>query len=218
MTKFIYILILFIGTTVFAQVSIGFPENYKSTGTSGSLEVNGNIRLHKNSNLYLENIGDYTGTSGNSNLLVNNTSNNTLNKFDPESMPFSSITYIPYRFKNVSKKGLQEYNTRISATKFYVSIGGFFVLTKTDGTTVNVKGSKEHYPLYSARAFVKNDTWHLKFDLNHNREFSDNVNIYLNVSVYYKNFLTKTNDIITHSMDSKEQGVTKKPIGAIEEK
>lgn len=207
-------LILFIGSvSLSAQIGIGLPTNQQPVET---LEVNGTFQLHTGNELFLENPGFYTDVSGNSILLVKNTETNNLNKFDPGEMPFSSVTYIPYHFDNVNKHGLHNYDTKIDATKFYVTIGGFFVLTKDGGTSIVVDGSKSHFPLYSARAFVQNGTWRLTFDLNNNREFSDLVDIYLNVSIYYKNFLTQTNAVKTVNMGNLETGSTPKPIGAID--
>jgi len=213
MKNLILITFIIISLPLWAQVGIGLPESQSPVET---LEVNGTFQLHEGNEIFLENPGYYSGTSGNSILLVRNTETNTLNKFDPTSMPYSSISFVPYHFDNVSAHGLHNYDTKIDASKFYVSIGGFFVLTKDGGTSVEVSGSKAHYPLYSARAFVQDGTWRLQFDLNNNREFTDLVDIYLNVSIYYNNFLTKTNTVRTVNMGNSETGSTPKPDGAID--
>lgn len=214
MKNIIIATVLFFSGSLFAQVSIGFPSDYVA---KESLEINGAFKLHSDNELILENPGSYDGTSGNSILIVKNTKTNSLNKFDPANLPFASVTYVPYHFNNVSVKGLENYDTKIDAKKFYVTIGGFFVLTKDGGTSVLVEGSKEDFPLYSARAFVQNGTWRLKFNLN-NREFSDQVDIYLNVSIYYMNFLTKVNEVRDVDMKKSETGSTKIPEGAISSK
>lgn len=198
---------------IFGQVGIGLPANQTPTET---LEVNGVFQLHDGNELFLENAGPYMGTSGNSIMMVHNTDTNTLNKFDPSSMPFAAITFIPYHFDNVSAHGLHNYDTKIDASKFYITIGGFFVLKEDGNTSIEMTGSDSHFPLYSARAFVQNGTWRLKFDLNNNRQFDHLVDIYLNVSVYYNNFLTKTNTVKSVNMNGNTSGSTSKPDGAIE--
>lgn len=195
------------------QVGIGLPANQVPTET---LEVNGVFQIHEGNELFLENPGAYAGTSGNSILLVKNTQTNSLNKFDPAAMPFSAVTFVPYHFDNVSPHGLHDYDTKIDANRFYVSVGGFFVLTEDGGTSIYVGGNENHFPLYSARAFAQGGTWHLKFDLNNNREFEHVVDIYLNVSIYYKNFLTRTNNVINANLGGGTTGSTPKPVGAIE--
>ena len=199
-------------TLAFSQIGINLPANQTPTET---LEVNGVYQLHEGNEMFFENIGAYTGTSGNSLLMVKNITTNTLNKFDPEAMPFSSATFVPYHFDNVNAHGLHDYDTKIDASRFYVTIGGFFVLTETGGTSIFVGGSASQFPLYSARAFVQNGTWHLKFDLNNNREFEHIVDIYLNVSIYYMNFLTKTNTTRTVNMGGNTTGSTPIPDGAV---
>ncbi|MFV0144613.1 hypothetical protein OBJ68_04155 [Empedobacter falsenii] len=213
MKKIIVTIALFFGVMLFAQLGIGLPSNQAATE---SLEVNGAFKLFPNNKLFLENPGVYTGTSGNSILLVKNTDTKTLNKFDPANMPFSSVTFVPYHFDDVNAHGLHNYDTKIDATKFYVSIGGFFVLTKDGGTSIEVTGEKNIFPLYSARAFVEGGTWRLQFDLNNNRTFSDQVDIYLNVSIYYKNFLTRTNNLMVVSLGGGETGSATMPTGAIQ--
>ena len=212
MKNLLFAVFSIIGGILFSQVGIGLPTNYTPTE---SLEVNGTFQLHPDNELYFENIGAYTGTSGNSLLMVKNLTTNTLNKFDPEVMPFSAITFVPYHFDNVSPHGLHDYDTGISATNFYLTIGGFFVLTDSGGTSIFVDGSASQFPVYSARAFVQNGTWHLKFDLNNNRQFEHNVDIYLNVSVYYNAFLTKTNSTRMVDMSGSATGTTPAPDGAI---
>ena len=204
---------MLISFALIAQVGIGLPANQAPTET---LEVNGVFKIHEGHDLFLENPGAYTGASGNSILLVKNTETNSLNKFDPATMPFAAVTYVPYHFDNVNAHGLHDYDTKIDANKFYLTVGGFFVLTEDGGTSIYVGGSENHFPLYSARAFVQGGTWHLKFDLNNNRQFEHVVDIYLNVSIYYKNFLTKTNNLISANLGGGSTGSTAKPDGALE--
>ncbi len=212
MKKILFTLYGFLGFVAFGQIGIGFPANQVPTE---SLEVNGVFQIHEGNELFLENAGSYTGPSGNSLLMVKNTTTNTLNKFDPEAMPFAAVTFIPYQFDNVNAHGLHDYDTKIDASKFYLTIGGFFVLTESGGTSIFVDGDSSHFPLYSARAFVQNGTWHLKFDLNNNRQFESQVDIYLNVSVYYKDFLTNTNATRTVNMNGNSTGTTPAPAGAL---
>ncbi len=204
---------MLISFALIGQVGIGLPTNQSPTET---LEVNGVFQIHEGNELFLENPGAYDGASGNSILLVKNTETNSLNKFDPAAMPFSAVTFAPYHFDNVNPHGLHDYDTKIDASKFYVTVGGFFVLTEDGGTSIYVDGNDSHFPLYSARAFVQGGTWHLKFDLNNNRKFEDVVDIYLNVSIYYKSFLTKTNNIINANLGGVSTGSTPKPDGALE--
>lgn len=190
MKNYIYFFTLLFSSIVFSQVGIG------TNTPSETLEVNGTTKLHQNNKIYLENPGYYSGTSGSSSLMVKDLNTNELKKFDPATANFSSVYFTSYFFDNVAAEGLSSYNTKIDASKYYVSVGGFIVL-KNDGTTsisiegtTSTSGTNNYFPLYSARAFVQNGTWHLKFLPNNNRVFESQVDIYLNVSIYRKNLLT----------------------------
>lgn len=190
MKKYIFSTLITIGSFAIAQVGIG------TNVPTQDLEVNGTFKLHEENNLFLENPGYYLGTAGNSILLVKDKNDNHLKKFDPSNAGFASASITTYKFTNVDKKGLVEYDTKINASKYYVSIGGFVVYSKDDNTSISIAPSSsnqnDYFPLYSARSFVKNGTWHLKFMPNNGREFSQNINVYLDVSIYLRKMLTKT--------------------------
>lgn len=190
MKNYIYFLALLFSSTLYSQVGIG-----TQTPTE-DLEVNGATKLHTNNKIFLENPGYYSGASGSSILMVKDLNTNELKKLNPATASFSSVYFTTYFFDNVNSAGLASYDTKIDASKYYVSIGGFIVLKSNGATSISIagttstNGTNNYFPLYSARAYVSGGTWHLKFQPNNGRVFESQIDVYLNVSIYRKNLLT----------------------------
>lgn len=217
MNKIISLLLGLSCYCLMGQVGIG------TTDPQADLDVNGNFKLTNGSKLYLENPGFYQNTTSSSQMIVRDLSDNTLKMLNPETLPYSSVSFTTYFFDNVGEKGLVEYDTKIDASKFYVCIGGFRILKHDGNTSISLTGSTgnngslNYLPLYNARAFVKDGTWRLTFQPNSGRTFESNVDIYLNVSIYLKNFLTRTNDPIVVNLNGNTSGngSAAAPVGAI---
>lgn len=208
MKNLFYLIIFALGIFVNAQVGIG-TDNPQAT-----LDVNGSFEIHENGKLYLENPGLYTNQGSSSLMLVKDLTDNTLKKFDPAAMPFSSVSFTSYFFDNVDEKGLISYDTKINADRFHVCIGGYRVLRYDGNTSISLSGSQgtngsiNYLPLYNARAYVNptTNTWILTFQPNGGRAFESNFDLYLNVTIYFKNFLTKTNTPIIVNMNANTAG------------
>src|SRR5690606_37342874 len=132
----IYFLILVtLGLCMQAQVGIGTDT------PQATLDVNGNFEIHENGKLYLENPGIYDNQSSSSLMLVKDLNDNTLKKFDPASLPFSSVSFTTFFFDNVDEKGLVSYDTKINADRFHLCVGGFRILSSSGGTSISLIGS-----------------------------------------------------------------------------
>lgn len=188
-----------------AQVGIGKSNPVET------LDINGNLKV--SSTLYLENPGVYMGSSVNSYLMVKDNANNVLKRYVPETSAFSVINNVSYAFTAVNFNGLTNYDTGIPVSAYYLTIGGYIIRGGGDSSNVYVTGDNTNIPLYSARAFVQNGTWRIKFLPNHNRVFTvpddqtqKNIEIRLNVIVYKKDMLTTVNPTIIHNMNATTTG------------
>ena len=188
-----------------AQVGIGKSNPVQT------LDINGNMKL--SNTLYLENPGVHTGTSVNSYLIVKDNSNNVIKRYVPETSNYSAINSVSYAFTAVNYSGLSNYDTGISASSYYLTIGGYIIRGGGDNSNVYVSGSSSNIPLYSARAFVQNGTWRLTFLPNHGRLFTvpatqnpKNIEVRLNVIVYRRDMLTIVNPTISVDMNANTAG------------
>lgn len=153
------------------------------------------------------------GSSVNSYLMVKDNANNVLKRYVPETSAFSVINNVSYVFTAVNFNGLTNYDTGIPVSAYYLTIGGYIIRGGGDSSNVYVTGDNTNIPLYSARAFVQNGTWRIKFLPNHNRVFTvpddqtqKNIEIRLNVIVYKKDMLTTVNPTIIHNMNATTTG------------
>jgi len=198
------ITVLFFGL-ITAQVGIGKANPIQT------LDINGNMKL--SSTLYLENPGVYAGSSVNSYLIVKDNSNNVIKRYVPETSNYSAINSVSYTFTAVNYSGLSNYDTGISASSYYLTIGGYIIRGGGDNSNVYISGSNSNIPLYAARAFVQNGTWRLTFLPNHGRLFTvpaeqnpKNIEVRLNVIVYRKDMLTIVNPTINLDMNANTAG------------
>jgi hypothetical protein len=196
--------VLFFGL-INAQVGIGKANPVQT------LDINGNMKL--SNTLYLENPGVHTGSSVNSYLIVKDNSNNVIKRYVPETSDYSAINSVTYAFTAVNYSGLSNYDTGISASSYYLTIGGYIIRGGGDNSNVYISGSNSNIPLYSARAFVQNGTWRLTFLPNHGRVFTvpadqtpKNIEMRLNVIVYRRDMLTIVNPTINLNMNADTSG------------
>lgn len=208
--KIVLIFILFFSLTK-AQVGIN------KTNPIETLDINGNMKL--SGTLYFENPGTFTGVSTNSYLIVKDNSNQMIKRYVPETADYSAINSVSYSFTAVNFSGLDNYDTGIPSSSYYVTIGGFIIRGGGDNSNVYIAGSANNIPLYSARAFVENGTWRLRFLPNHGRSFTvpdqqdpKNVDIRLNVIIYRRDMLTTVNPTINFNMNANTSGTGTAPI------
>ena len=209
-----YILFLsFLGIiSVKSQVGIGVVN------PTNTLEVAGNVKL--SGQLYFENPGVYSDVSANSYLVVRDNSDKVLKRYVPATSEFSAINSTVYHFTNINPAGLSDFNTGISSSKYYLVIGGFIIrgvdnnsnvrITQPENTNLN-----EFIPQYSARSFVQNGMWHIRFMPNSNRVFDQNPEIRLDVSVYRRDLLSTVNNTITYNMNGVTTGIGSAPAPVI---
>jgi len=172
-----------------------------------TLEVNGNMKL--SGNLYLENPGNYTGKASGSYLLVRDNSDKVIKRYVPATSAYSAINSTVYFINNISTSGVTDFDTRIPAEKYYVIIGGFIVRGINNDSNIDIveSGSLANYiPQYSARSFVENGTWRIKFTPNNSRIFDRTAEIRLSISAYRRDMLTTVNSQITYNMNGDTSG------------
>jgi len=179
---------------------------------SQTLDVVGNVKV--NENLYLENPGAFSGNSVDSYLMVRDNSDNTLKRYVPATAQYGAINSTVYYIKNVNANGLTSFDTGISATEYYLVIGGFIIRGVNDDSNISITqptNTEQYIPQYSARSFIQNGTWHIKFVPNNGRIFNQNPELRLSVSVYKRNMLTTVNNVINVNMNAVTSGVGSAP-------
>jgi len=202
--------IIIISTLIFyglatAQVGIG------KTNPVQTLDVNGNMKVANT--LYLENPGVYVGAASQSYLLVKDNSTQMIKRYVPETSSYSAISNATYAFTAVNFSGITNYDTGISASAYYLTIGGYILRGSGDTSNIYIAGDTNNIPLYSARAFVENGTWRIKFLPNNDRVFTvptnitpKNMEIRLNIIVYRRDMLTTVNPTINYNMNANTAG------------
>ncbi len=208
---------LFAATVSKAQVGIN------KSNPSVTLDVAGDVKLDEA--LYLENPGDFTTIRG-SKLLIN-TSSDEVVEYDILLSKYGPINYAEFVFANLSKDGLQDYDTKIPIDDYIVTIQGYYflgagtsntnVMAHSTITDTNIEG----YQIYAYKNNVTG-TWFIRGFVN-NAEFmvSDasyiyhpaNIDLYLNVIIYRDGFITKSIAPISVDMGNSNSGVAPLPTG-----
>ncbi len=217
-TRYITVLLCLITTnTVLAQVGIN-----TSTPTA-TLEVVGEMKVE--GRMYFENPGQNTTIRG-SKLLIQST-DATIKKYDINTSKYGPINYSQFVFNELSKDGLQDYDTKISTEDYIVSIQGYYFLeantTETDvmlhslTTNENIEG----YQIYAyantvtgtwfIRAFGNNSEFMAK--ANGNNMVPSDIDLYLNVIIYRRGFIAKSQNSISINMNDTETGTAPLPSG-----
>lgn len=177
-----------------------------------TLEVNGNTKL--SGNLYFEDPGTYTGNSAGSYFLVRDNSDNVIKRYVPATSEFSAINSTVYFLTSTSTSGVTNFDTGIPASKYYVVIGGFIVRGQNNDSNIIVTHPNDlanYVPQYSARSFVENGTWRIKFTPNNSRVFDRVPEIRLSISAYRRDMLTTINNQISYDMNAVTNGVASIP-------
>ncbi|MCW5519457.1 hypothetical protein J1N09_06385 [Aureitalea sp. L0-47] len=216
---FLFVTAIFSIGPIFGQVGI-------NTNTpSATLDVNGDVMI--DSGVYLENPGENTNIRG-SKFLVRTTTNE-LSRYDINISKYGPMNYVELEFQNLSASGLLNYDTKISTDDYLVSIQGYSCGIAGAGRTGSIMPSSsisidniEGYQIYAypnpitntwfLRAFVNNSTWQ-KYDSSVGDYVDTDIDMWLNVMIYRKGFIAKSQNDITVDMGNSATGTASLPTG-----
>jgi len=212
MKKILYILMISSAQIVFAQVGIG------TISPTETLQVAGNTKL--SGELSLENPGEFTtNVNHHQRYLVVNTSGEVRRYRTgngPGKAKYSPINIATYKFNNLSSSCLTDFDTKIPADKYIVSIHSYeFADSNTifDALTPDDRVNGIVY-----RAFRSGGTWHLSFygvdselvELDGGTDYD----LTLQVVIYRNKLLiADDNSTITVNMGGNVTGTATKPAG-----
>ncbi|MCW8981933.1 MULTISPECIES: hypothetical protein [Altibacter] len=217
MKQAIFLLLLGLSNlAIVAQVGVN------TINPTTTLDVVGDVKTE--GSLYLENPGDFTEIRG-SKLLILSPSDNIV-QYDISQSKYGPINYAEFVFRNLSKDGLQDYDTKISTEDYIVTVQGYYFLETVSSDTDIMTHSTiandniEGYQIY-AYANPVTQTWFLRAFVN-NSEFHTRIgsafaatpiDMYLNLIIYRKGFISKTLDAVTIDMGNAETGTAPLPEG-----
>lgn len=214
--KFSYgYLIAFLLQTGFlmAQVGINNPN------PQATLDVNGSVLVYEH--LYLENPGDSDQIRG-SNLLIQKT-NGQIVQYDIDQSKYGPINYVQFVFKDTNTNGLKDYDTKISATEYLVTVQGFYFLKAgTTDTSITIKSTVDNTKVegFQVYAYIDNrtNTWHIKGFVN-NGKFQNNlladtsIDLYMNLIIFRNGFIAKPLENVVVNMGQQETKTVNVPSG-----
>ncbi len=217
MKKLLIIAILFLlSIAMYSQVGIN------TTSPNYTLEVNGSTKI--DNGFYLEKPGVSTQIRG-SKLLISLQDNNIV-QYDIDQSKYGPINYAEFIFRDLSKDGLQDYDTKISIDDYIVTVQGYYYLEAGTGDTDVMTNSNngndniEGYQIYAYKNTTTN-TWFLRAFVN-DSEFRTRisstfsatpVDMYLNLIIYRKGFISKEINSISVNMNGNETGTAPLPPG-----
>lgn len=218
MKKFyLFLLLAFILGPLHAQVGIN------TNSPTSKLEVVGDVKM--DGGLILENPGDNTQIRG-SKFLIRSTANELL-RYDIMASKYGPINYAEFAFTNLSPDGLLDYDTKISGTNYYVSLQGYSFGQAGSGRTgsimphsLNSNDNIEGYQFYAyinpatqtwwIRAFVNDSQFQI---FNGTTYVNTEVDMFLNVMIYRKGFISKAQSDIAVDMGNLGTGTAPLPPG-----
>ncbi|MEH6407600.1 MAG: hypothetical protein V7767_09980 [Leeuwenhoekiella sp.] len=196
-----------------AQVGIN------NTSPAAMLDVTGNVKVENK--LFLENPGEFNIIRG-SKLLIQKT-NTDIVEYDIPASKYGPINYAQLVFQNTSATGLQDYDTKISTSKYYVTIQGYYFLQNGNNATSVLSSSLsgddyvEGFQVY-AYPNSSTNTWYIRAFIN-NGSFKDsgsndiNVDLYLNTIIYRNGFITKSINDVSVNMGGSSTATVPLPVG-----
>jgi len=216
--KKLYIIICVLFCVQFLNAQVGI----NTLTPSAALDVVGDAVI--DGSLFLENPGNNLVIRG-SKLLVISATNN-IKRYDINNSKYGPINYAQFEFNNLSKDGLQDYDTMISTAKYIVSIQGYYFLEAGTGDTnimVHSLIDNENIEGYQIYAYpnTTTNTWFLRAFVN-NSEFMTpgpgtmvptSVDMYLNVIIYRRGFIAKEQNSINVDMLNSETQTVALPTG-----
>lgn len=216
--KYVYLFIVMcIGlSTMNAQVGIN------TTTPAAALDVVGDIKL--DSSLFLESPGDNSDIRG-SRLLIKATDGSLL-EYDINSSKYGPINYVEMVFNDLSTDGLADYDTKISITDYMVAVQGYYFLEAQTGDTNVMLNSTidddniEGHQIYAYQN-TTTQTWHVRAFVNNSQFYTrdgstmspSSIDMYLNVLMYRRGFISKALSPMTIDMGNLENGTAPLPTG-----
>lgn len=205
------------------SIQLGYTQvGINTTTPNSALDVVGDTKL--DGRLYLENPGAVSDIR-NSKLLVQSTGGE-IKKYDIDVSKYGPINYAEFIFRNLSKNGLQDYDTKISVSDYIVTVQGFYYLEAGTGDTDIMAHSNlsndniEGFQVY-AYANATTGTWFLRAFVN-NSEFHTRIgsvfaatpiDMFLNLIIYRRGFISKSLNSISVDMGNSETGTVAAPTG-----
>jgi hypothetical protein len=217
MKKILLLLFIFVPLiTIPAQVGIN------TTSPSATLDVNGDVKIDQS--LFLENPGDHTEIRD-SKLLIKSASNELL-RYDIAQSKYGPINYAQLNFRTTNTNGLQDYDTKISAEDYIVTVQGYYFLEPGSGDTDIMTRSSidtDHIEGFQIYAYINplTGTWFLRGFINNGRFrtrssgfFIDTpIDLFLNLIVYRNGFISKSVNAVTVDMSNSPNGTAALPDG-----
>lgn len=185
------------------------------------LHVNGSVKL--DGKLYLEAPGDYSQIRG-SKLLVN-TDENTIVQYDIGTSKYGPINYAQLVFKETSTNGLQDYDTKIATSEYLVSIQGYYFTGPNGNTDVMPRDTinGNNIPGFQMYAYknTETSTWFVRGFFNDatvqslvaGRYQNTTVDLYLNLIIFRRGFLSKEQNNLTVDVTGSETFTAPLPAG-----
>ena len=213
-TRILYSIIAFsLSSAVWAQVGINNPN------PQAALDVVGGTLIEEK--LYLENPGNSTQIRG-AKLLIQKTDEEVV-QYNIDISKYGPINYVQFIFRNTNTIGLRQYDTKISATDYIVTVQGFyFLITGTNDTNVTLRSTVNNNRVegFQMYAYINptTNTWFLKGFVNNSR-FQNNSNVdsaidlYMNLIIFRNGFIAKPLMDVTVNMNNSETGSVPIPIG-----
>ncbi|CAM3414887.1 hypothetical protein [Aequorivita lipolytica] len=196
-----------------AQVGINNPN------PTATLDVTGSVLVGKN--LYLENPGEFPEIRG-SQLLIKKTDEQVV-KYDIDQSKYGPINYVQFVFRNTNTIGLQNYDTKISANDYLVTVQGFYFLvngTNSTNITIHSNIAEDNIEGYQIYAYTDNSTqtWHIKGFVNDSTFRNDAnadtaIDLYINLIIFRNGFIAKPLENVYVNMNNQETKTVPAPTG-----
>lgn len=216
MKKIFIVLVISIGLNpLLGQVGIN------TSSPDAALDVDGSVKT--DGSFYLENPGDDAQIRG-SKFLISSTSDELL-RYDINTSKYGPINYAEFVFEEVATDGLLLYDTKISTVDYLVSIQGysFFKAGSYGGIMPHSLLNDLNIEGYQVYAFANpvTQTWCLRAFVNNSQfqyyssgAYSNTmIDLYLNIIIYRKGFITKQQTSIAVDMGDSETIVAPMPVG-----
>lgn len=217
MKKILLLIILFTcSKAATAQVGIN------TTNPQTALDVVGDVKIDES--LFLEDPGEHTQIRD-SKLLIRSTSNELL-RYDISQSKYGPINYAQLNFRTTNTNGLQDYDTKIPAADYIVTVQGYYFLEPGSGDTDIMTRSSidadriEGFQIY-AYINPSTETWFIRGFINNGRFrtrssgfFIDTpIDLFLNIIVYRRGFISKSVNAISVDMSDLPNGTASLPDG-----